>query len=138
MLRSPALLVLPTVLVGATSCDIAANFFAPDLDDEAVATIAQQLSAEYTRHELAGVRGGTPTSDQVQNLENAGDVTLHDVDMVYNKRKEAYVVRVSPRVAGGPPPDGRMERYFLMKHSVMSGWRLKREVSATWFRRSWF
>jgi hypothetical protein len=40
------------------------------------------------------------------------------------------VVRVKIRVDGGRPPDGREVRYFRMRHSTITGWRMERETGA--------
>ncbi len=40
------------------------------------------------------------------------------------------MVRAEILVDGGTPPDGRSVRYFRMRHSMVTGWRMRYEAHA--------
>ncbi len=125
----PAVLVIVVIVVGA-----AGKFYLErsTLESEAVERIKLQLQGEYSARELSNV-----DVDQLSaaELEAAAEQLMSLSDIVFTStaargKGDDVVVRVEISVAGKDPPDGKGVRYYVMSHSVVTGWHLERETTA--------
>lgn len=93
------------------------------LEDSGRQAIIAHLKGDYIRQAMAGVTVGTnPSADTAVGRAalRADSITLASVAL--HGFGSTVVARVEPRVAGGPPPDGRTVRYIRLKHSLVTGW----------------
>lgn len=83
------------------------------------------LRGEYTSAVLEGLERGDP--DAKAYREGTNTIVFQSVGV---KGTNPVYVRVEVRVDGRDPPDGRPVRYFEFEHSLVLGWRYKRDISA--------
>ena len=92
------------------------------------------LAAEYQRAGLPAleqaVAGGDAAAAEAQALEMIARSRIEFPSMDARGTPDDLVVRVRVVVDGGEPPDGRSTRYFRMRYSTVTGWRMQRETTA--------
>ena len=76
----------------------------------------------------------TETAKRLQALERIELTSIHAKGMWSRGKDSDVVVKVDVLVDGQPPPDGIATRYYKMKYSSISGWRVVRETSAWSYR----
>jgi anti-sigma-K factor RskA len=91
------------------------------------------LSAEYMAQGLPGLEEAVESGDAVAAEEQARELVARDrvefTEMGARGAPDDLVVRVRIRVDGRTPPDGREVRYFRMRHSTVTGWRMRAETT---------
>ena len=108
------------------------KFFAikSTLASEATQELKLQLQGEYTSIGLKGIDiqklDRHRVDPRVQKLLDASKVEFVSVS---SKGTDPVYIRVEIRVNGNEPPDGKPVRYYKMKYSTLTGWRVLREVS---------
>ncbi len=85
------------------------------------------LQAEYRRHFMAA--HPDPDAEAAQQLLALQDIQFIEISGRGTPRDMA--VRVKINVDGAPPPYGNELRYFPMEHSLVTGWKWRREIN-TW------
>jgi hypothetical protein len=105
------------------------------LDTEAKQLIRERILTDSMRNWVGELEERDPASmtpeEAARNVD--GFLRLKKIDIVSMEargRGDRVVVRVEITVDGKPPPDGRNVRYFRMRHSMLTGWRIKRETTA--------
>ncbi|UCC72210.1 MAG: hypothetical protein JSV86_17875 [Gemmatimonadota bacterium] len=120
------LLVIAAVLAGKFLAERST------LESEAADELKFWLRSEYLARGMHDIDAGQMTEEE---LEAKGDelLSLNEIEFRSVKargRGDDIVVKIDVRVAGALPPDGRPVRYFRMSHSVVTGWRVRRETKA--------
>jgi anti-sigma-K factor RskA len=91
------------------------------------------LAAEYMAQGLPALEDAVARGDAAAAEEQAREIVARDriefIDMSARGAPEDLAVRVRIRVDGRAPPDGREVRYFRMRHSTVTGWRMRRETT---------
>lgn len=101
------------------------------VDAGAKEKIQTWLFSEYARKALGKIK-----TEGIENLTEAeveGVLNLEKIQIKSIKargRRDDVVVRVEFMVDGKPPPDGKSVRYFKMRHSLITGWSMKRNTTA--------
>lgn len=124
--------VVLLVMIGAF---LGFRFFtkASTLDTEGREVLVTWLQAEYARAALASLP--QDGSADPAELEALGAELLEEqqVELTQIRARgvgDTVLVRVTVAVAGRPPVDGRPKRYYMMSHSMLTGWRVLRETTA--------
>lgn len=92
------------------------------------------LHAEYVREGLPALEQAIQANDDAAAEAQTREILARD-RIVFGSLKargstSEVVVRVEIQVDGGAPPVGPNVRYFLMEHSMITGWRMVYETSA--------
>lgn len=91
------------------------------------------LAAEYMAQGLPALEEAVERGDAVAAEEQAREIVARDriefTEMSARGAPDDLAVRVRIRVDGRVPPDGRQVRYFRMRHSTVTGWRMRRETT---------
>jgi hypothetical protein len=98
------------------------------LDADAQQQLGMWLRGEYASRYLAAIRPDSLTPEQVQDLLRLDRIEFPSIRGIGTP--DDMVVRVEITVDGGPPPDGRAVRYWRMRYSTITGWRMEREANA--------
>lgn len=107
------------------------------LASEATVELRAWLRADYTRQILGELEPGAllnaRTDPRVEALVDLERIEFPSID---SRGVDPVYVRAEIRVAGKDPPDGRRVRYWQMERSAVTGWRVRREISALqyWLR----
>lgn len=64
---------------------------------------------------------------KVQSLLDSRKVEFTSISA---RGTDPVYVKVTIQVNGKEPPDGRSTRYYIMEYSTVTGWRVRREISA--------
>ena len=105
-----------------------------DLPDELARELKFRLEGEYSAsalRELDGVDLQSLSASSVDpRVRRVLDASQVEVVSMSARGSNPVVVRVEIRVAGRDPPDGEPVRYYRAEHRGISGWKVKRRVSA--------
>jgi hypothetical protein len=98
------------------------------------------LAAEYSRDVLESIpsnAAAAPAEQQAaaEELLAQQNVAIHDIRA--RGRGDTIFVRAKVSVNAREPRDGRQVRYFMMSHSMLTGWRLLRETTALRYYLDW-
>lgn len=110
------------------------------LETEGREVLQLWLAAEYSR-EVLGSNPSTATADPAEQQAVADEllaqqnVAIHDIRA--RGRGDTVFVRAKVSVDGHEPRDGRRVRYFMMAHSMLTGWRFLRETTALRYYLHW-
>jgi len=92
------------------------------------------LAAEYMAAGLPAleqaVESGDAVAAEIQAQEILARERIEFPDLSARGSPEDVVVRAEILVDGRAPPVGKPVRYFRMEHSMVTGWRMQREVHA--------
>ena len=92
------------------------------------------LAAEYMAAGLPAleqaVESGDAVAAEIQAQEILARERIEFPDLSARGSPEDVVVRAEILVDGRAPPIGKPVRYFRMEHSMVTGWRMQREVHA--------
>ncbi len=92
------------------------------------------LAAEYIAQGLPALEEAVERGDAAAAEEQAREIIARDriefTEMSARGEPDDVVVRVKIRVDGRAPPDGEEVRYFRMRHSTVTGWRMRWETTA--------
>jgi hypothetical protein len=97
---------------------------ASSIETDAAEELRFWLQAEYSRGIMAS--HPEPTEEEAQQL-----LALQHIEFIeINGRgtPKDMAVRVKIRVDGSPPPSGPEVRYYRMEHSMVFGWKMRREI----------
>jgi len=101
------------------------------LAEEATAKLRLQLKGEYAARHLEGVDPRTLSRDRMDpRVAKLQALERIDLVSISSRGRDPTYVRVEIRVDGKEPPDGRPVRYWCMEYSVITGWRVVREISS--------
>jgi len=104
------------------------------LEGEQGELLRNHLRGEYAGHVLPDVRKAYEAGDDVELETQVDRVTaLGEIEFTSVGVKgtgDEVVVKLTIAVGGKPPPDGKSTRYYLLRHRVIGGWRVIREVGA--------
>ncbi|UCF41770.1 MAG: hypothetical protein JSW43_05445 [Gemmatimonadota bacterium] len=91
------------------------------------------LAAEYIAQGLPALEEAVELGDPTAAEELARDIVARDriefTEMSARGAPEDLAVRVRIRVDGRVPPVGREVRYFRMRYSTVTGWRMRWETT---------
>jgi len=130
---TPALVVL-ALIVGVTAWQLVAQ--STMLGTDAAAQLKLELSSEYARlhlpklQEAAQNPAGTSPEDVMRMVADIRPDNIEIVKIAARGHGDDLVVRAEVEVAGHTPPDGRRVRYFVMTHSLITGWSVEYPTSA--------
>ena len=104
------------------------------LQTQAVEVIEIHLAAEYSRHmfpvlEKAAQIPGVDQREIDRLTKNFSPEGIDIVSLRARGRGSDVVAKVEIEVDGALPPDAKRVRYYRLKHSTLTGWSVKREVS---------
>ncbi|NIR46742.1 MAG: hypothetical protein GWN99_20260 [Gemmatimonadetes bacterium] len=102
------------------------------LETEAMEQLKLTLQGEYGSYLLHDVDADRLTNEEME-AKAAELLELQDIRFTSIKargRGDDVRVRVEVEVAGGDPPDGERVRYYKLSHSTLTGWRVRREITA--------
>ncbi len=92
------------------------------------------LAAEYMAAGLPAleqaVESGDAVAAEIQAQEILARERIEFTELSARGSPEDVVVRAEILVDGRAPPVGEPVRYFRMEHSMVTGWRMQREVHA--------
>ena len=103
------------------------------LDTQATEELKFWLLAEYSRKALDDPKWKNLDAMSRSEADRASKDLLGlakiDIKSIGARGKDDdIVVRVEIEVDGKAPPDGKSIRYFHMKHSTITGWKMKRDA----------
>jgi hypothetical protein len=104
------------------------RFFAAvsTLDTDAADELRFWLQAEYSREFMAA--HPEPDEEEAQQLLALQNIEFVEISGLGTP--EDMAVRAKIRVDGSPPPYGAEVRYFRMDHSMVFGWKHRRDIPA--------
>ncbi len=92
------------------------------------------LAAEYIAAGLPALEEAVESGDAVAAELQAQEILAREriefTEISARGSADDVVVRVELLVDGRAPPVGKPVRFFRMKHSMVTGWRMQREVHA--------
>ncbi len=103
------------------------------LGPEQLEEVRVYLRAEYSGRPVDDLRDAIASGHLDRATDLAAEIqAMQDIEFVSIKARgtDEVVVRLEIEVDGGPPPDGRNVRYYIMTHSMITGWRVKRPCSS--------
>jgi len=104
------------------------------LATEAADELRMWLAAEYQAAGLPELERALAAGDRAAAERSAAEIIARDriafVDVRARGEPDDLVVRAEIAVDGRPPPVGGAVRYFRMRYSTVTGWRLERETTA--------
>jgi hypothetical protein len=89
------------------------------------------LQAEYSGRYIGDLREAVESGDAAGAEALAGEIqAMQGIEFVSigARGTDEIVVRLEIEVEGQDPPDGERVRYFILEHSMLTGWRVKREA----------
>lgn len=110
------------------------------LETEAMEKLKFTLQGEYGSQLLHDVEPGQLTYEEME-AKATELLALEEIRFTSIKargRGDDVRVRVEIEVAGKAPPDGERVRYYKMSHSRVTGWRVRREITALSYYLKWF
>lgn len=102
------------------------------LTTEATEEIKLYLRGEYVSHELRDFDLEQMADDEAE-AKAQELLKLEDIQFTSIKargRGDDVRVKLEIQVAGQDPPDGKRVRYYQLSHSVITGWYVRREITA--------
>jgi hypothetical protein len=121
------------ILVGAV---VGYRYYAmrTTLATEAAAELKFWLAAEYQAQGLPALREALDAGDRAVAEQAAAEVLARDRvtfrSVKARGRSDDVIVRAEILVDGAAPPTGKSVRYFRMRYSTVTGWRMERETTA--------
>jgi hypothetical protein len=110
------------------------NALRTTLATEAADELRFWLAAEYMAQGLPTLEEALERGDEAAAELQAREIVARDriefPQLSARGDPEDVVVRAEILVDGGTPPDGRSVRYFRMRHSMVTGWRMRYEAHA--------
>jgi hypothetical protein len=106
-------------------------FVRGSLGPEQLEDVRFWLQAEYSGRYIEDLREAVTSGDAVQSETLAGEIqAMQRIEFVSigARGTDEIVVRLEIEVDGQDPPDGQRVRYFMLEHSMITGWRVKREA----------
>ena len=101
------------------------------LASEASEELRFWLRAQYAREALGEIDVEKLDKRQVDpKVQRILDARKVEVISIRARGTDPIYVKIRIQVDGREPPDGRSTRYYIMEHSSVSGWRVRREISA--------
>ncbi len=105
------------------------------LDQKDMRPVIDVLEADYARLGLGQLRPAVEAGDEEAAAAAAAEMTARAgrVRLTSIRAKGSStepIVRVEIEVDGKAPPDNRPVRYFQMRYSTVTGWRMVRETTA--------
>ena len=113
------------------------------LDTAATQVIKTWILAEYVGKGIDNLKLQNLDAMSPEQAELAGEQLLKlnriNIKSIKTRGKgDDIVVRVEIMVNGKTPPDGKRIRYFRMKHSMITGWTMKRgATSLSYYLKLW-
>lgn len=113
------------------------------LDTAATQVIKTWILAEYVGKGIDNLKLQNLEAMSPEQAELAAEqlLKLNRIDIKSIKARgkgDDIVVRVEITVDGKTPPDGKRIRYFRMKHSMITGWTMKRgATSLSYYLKLW-
>ena len=113
------------------------------LDTDATQVIKTWILAEYVGKGIDNLKLQNPDAMSSEQAEQAAEqlLKLNRIDIKSIKARgkgDDIVVRVEITVDGKTPPDGKRIRYFRMRHSMITGWTMKRgATSLSYYLKLW-
>lgn len=101
------------------------------LGPEELAEVKLWLQAEYSSRHLDELRAAVDSRDAATAEALTKEIrAMESIEFVSIGKRgtDDFVVRLEIEVDGRDPPDGERVRYFVMEHSELLGWRVKRET----------
>lgn len=102
------------------------------LATEAAEEIKLYLRGEYASQGLRDFDLDQMTEEgaeaKAQELLKLEDIQFTSISA--RGRGDDVRVKLEIQVAGEDPPDGKRVRYYQLSHSVVTGWRVEREITA--------
>jgi len=126
----------PAVAVGAVAVLLLAFkvFLVHDtLGPEQLEEVRLALQARYSGARLDDLRTAMEGGSDAEAARVATEIqAMQKIEFVSIKARGTgpVIARLEIEVDGGDPPDGQRVRYYLLEHSTLAGWRVKRESSA--------
>jgi hypothetical protein len=108
------------------------------LETDAVDELKFWIVSDYARDTLASLpkdvnavsdAQAMETAEKVRALERIEFTSINAKGMWKSGKDSDVVVKVDLRVDGKIPPDGEPTRYYKMRYSSISGWRVVRRTS---------
>lgn len=113
------------------------------LDTDATQVIKTWILAEYVGKGIDNLKLQNLDAMSSEQAEQAAEqlLKLNRIDIKSIKARgkgDDIVVRVEITVDGKTPPDGKRIRYFRMRHSMITGWTMKRgATSLSYYLKLW-
>lgn len=117
------------------------------LETDAVEELKFWILSDYSRQALADVpedvsmvsdQQAAEAAEKIQALERIEFPSIKAKGMWKSGKDSDVLVKVDLLVDGQPPPDGVSTRYYKMRYSSVSGWRVVRRTSAwSWRLKLW-
>ena len=117
------------------------------LETDAVEELKFWILSDYARQALADLpddvntvsdQQATETAEKIQALERIEFTSIKAKGMWKSGKDADVIVKADLLVDGQPPPDGVSTRYYKMRYSSVSGWRVIRRTSAwSWRLKLW-
>ena len=113
------------------------------LDTAAAQVIRTWILGEYVGKGIDNLKLQNLDAMSSEQAEQAAEqlLKLNRIDIKSIKARgkgDNIVVRVEIMVDGKTPPDGKRIRYFRMKHSMITGWTMKRgATSLSYYLKLW-
>jgi hypothetical protein len=124
-------MALPAILVVLGFLAFRTFTIRTTLASEATEELKVWLSSDYARLHLDGLDvKNLPKNGKDPRIQGLLELDKVEIVSIQARGTNPVYVKVEIRVAGKEPPDGRPTRYYLMEHSMVTGWRVKREISA--------
>ena len=98
---------------------------ASSIETDAAEELKFWLQAEYSRQFMAA--HPEPDEEEAQQLLALQRIEFSEI--TGRGTPDDMAVRVKIRVDGSPPPYGAEVRYFRMDHSLVFGWKYRRDIS---------
>ena len=121
-----ALLIIVAVIVGKFMMERST------LASEATPEIKLYLQGEYVADGLKDFDTAAMTDEEIaakaQELLKLDQIEFTSISA--RGRGDDVRVKLEIQVAGQDPPDGRRVRYYQLSHSTVTGWRVRREITA--------
>ena len=127
--KAIAVLVLAAAFVGYRY-----NAMRSTVATEAADELRFWLAAEYVAMGLPALEQALESGDSIAAELQAREIVARDriefPSLTARGEPDDVVLRAEILVDGRTPPDGESVRYFQMRHSTVTGWRMRREVTA--------
>ena len=120
------LLIIAAVIVGKFMIERST------LTTEATQEIKLYLQGEYVADQLKEFDPASMTNEEMEakarELLKLDQIEFTSINA--RGRGDDVRVKLEIQVAGADPPDGQRVRYYQLSHSTVTGWRIRREITA--------
>jgi hypothetical protein len=106
-------------------------FVRGSLGPEQLQDVRLWLQAEYSGRYIGDLREAVASGNAAEAEALAGEIqAMQGIEFVSigARGTDEIVVRLEIEVDGRDPPDGERVRYFVLEHSMLTGWRVRREA----------